>query len=90
MEKTAQQFRLLSDPTRLKILNLLISEDREFCVYEIANTISVSPSATSHQLAKLEAYEIVDCYRDGQTMCYTLCNNKRTKLITQLLDLVNI
>lgn len=90
LEKTAREFRLLSDPTRLKILKLLFSERRDFCVNEIADHIGATHSATSHQLAKLEAYNIVECYRDGKTICYERCDNPRTRLIQQLFDVTKL
>lgn len=72
VEHAADIARLLSDPTRLRILKLLFQNPEGMCVYEIAEEVGSSPSATSHQLAKLEAREIVCCYREGQKMCYEL------------------
>ncbi len=69
---TTELFKLLSDPTRLKILAVLMSAKRELCVNEIAEAVNVSQSATSHQLAKLEARGIVSCFRDGKTICYEI------------------
>lgn len=81
--------KLICDPTRVKILMTLNeNRDREMCVYEISHAVHATQSATSHQLAKLEARGLVRCYRDGQRMCYELDNNRETKLLINTLSLV--
>lgn len=67
---SAELLRLISDQTRLRILSTLFRENRHICVGELASLVGASHSATSHQLARLEAYNIVSCFRDGQMMCY--------------------
>jgi ArsR family transcriptional regulator len=77
IDEITTSFKVLADPTRFKILMLLIySEDAGICVNEIAEAANVSHSAASHQLAKLEARTIVSGYRDGQTICYELNDNQ--------------
>lgn len=44
----SQTFKALSDPTRIRILNLLCSE--EHSVNDIAETLNLSQSSVSHQL----------------------------------------
>ena len=80
-------FKLLSDPTRLRILSVLLSADRELCVNEIAYEVGATASATSHQLAKLEARNIVICHRRGQTMCYEVVESPTTKILMQIIKL---
>lgn len=87
--QTAEAARLLSDPTRLRILSLLFDEPEGMCVYEIADKVGSSPSATSHQLAKLEANEIVICFREGQKMCYQITDTSLVKRIKKILDIFN-
>jgi len=67
-------FKLLSDPTRFKIICALIKERGGMCVYELADAVGVSHSAASHQLSKLEANSVVESYREGQSVCYSLCD----------------
>ncbi len=62
--------KLLCDPTRFEILSILLPQTEGMCVYEIADAVDMSHSATSHQLAKLEAHEVVSSYASGQTVCY--------------------
>lgn len=84
-QQLADTFKILADETRLKILQLLFSSTEIICVNQIADIVGVSPSATSHQLAKLEARKIVTCSRSGQTMCYRIDDNKLTRMLRQII-----
>lgn len=79
--------KILSDPTRLRVLQILFENPEGMCVYEIAEEVGSSPSATSHQLAKLEGHGIVRCYREGQKMCYQLT---RAPLVTRIRKVLNL
>ena len=81
----AATFKLLSDPTRLHILRLLMNKRDEMCVAEIADAVGITHSAASHQLAGLEARGIVTSHRMGQTMCYNLTNGNTTNHIKKLM-----
>jgi ArsR family transcriptional regulator len=85
--KITGTFKLLSSPTRLKILKTLFKSKDEMCVNEIAESVGMSHSAVSHQLAKLEAREIVYCERRGKTMCYQIQKNPTTKSIEKAISL---
>lgn len=81
-------FKMLSDPTRLRIFILLFSsKKRELCVSDIAKKIGASHSATSHQLAKLEQFGLVVCYRRGQMVCYRM---KKKKICRQIQKMIGI
>ncbi len=81
----AEVFSLLSDPTRISIFKVLISEN-EPCVGTISEMTEVSLSAISHQLKKLELLGVVSRCRYGQTICY--CLNRDNKLTGQLIKLI--
>ena len=82
--------RLLSDPTRVRILVALKTATDDMCVNEIAEAVGSSHSATSHQLSKLEALNVVECFRDGQKMCYELKDNARVTQIITMLTTLNV
>jgi len=84
--KASEIFKTLSDPTRLKILQLLM-RTKEMCVHEIAEGAGASNSATSHQLAKLEDRGIVKSFRMGQTICYELQDNETVRTIKKAITL---
>jgi len=76
VSKATTAFKILSDPTRFRILLLLFESKEELCVTDIAKMVDISHSAASHQLSKLEAHNIVSSYRDGQTVCYEVNDNE--------------
>jgi DNA-binding transcriptional ArsR family regulator len=63
-------FKVLADPTRLKILMALA--DEVLCVYDIAEVLGVSDSAVSHQLRMLKTMRLVKQRKDGKLVFYTL------------------
>jgi DNA-binding transcriptional ArsR family regulator len=68
--RLALTYKLLGDPTRLKIL--LALKQGEMCVCDIAAFLGISESAVSHQLRRLREMAIVGNRRDGQVLYYAL------------------
>ena len=70
LERLALTYKILGDPTRLKIVMALKSG--EMCVCDLAAFAGVSESAVSHQLRRLRDLALVKHRRDGQTLYYAL------------------
>ncbi len=66
----SETFSVLSDPTRLKIV--LALSDAELCVCDIANLLSMSNSAISHQLRILRNLRLVKYEKRGKMVYYSL------------------
>jgi DNA-binding transcriptional ArsR family regulator len=66
----AEMFRVLGDPTRVRIINALSLE--ELCVCDIANLLGTTKSAVSHQLRLLRTLRVVRFRRAGKIVYYTL------------------
>jgi ArsR family transcriptional regulator, arsenate/arsenite/antimonite-responsive transcriptional repressor len=64
----AQLFKTLSDPTRLRLLNLLACG--ETCVCELTGTLRVVQPKVSRHLARLKRAGLVEARRDGKWMHY--------------------
>jgi len=77
--EAAGLLRILASGPRLQIVALLLGNKKGVCVFEIAEAVGLSQSATSHQLAKLTSHGIVQCDREGQTMCYKICQCDKAK-----------
>src|SRR6188768_650620 len=71
VEALAETFRVLGDPTRLRIVDALVAET-ELCVCDIAERVGISESAVSHQLRLMRAQRIVRGRREGRCVYYTL------------------
>lgn len=74
-------YRVLGDPSRLKILMALRRD--EMCVCDLAALTGVSESAVSHQLRRLKDLSLVRSRREGQVVYYALDD----KHVVLLLDI---
>ena len=63
-------FKTIGNDTRFKILWAL--DKHEMCVCDIANLLSMTKSAVSHQLAILRNTNLVKTRREGKTVFYAL------------------
>lgn len=70
VEALADTFRILGDPTRVRILDVLAAG--ELCVCDIAELVGLSESAVSHQLRLLRGTRLVRPRRAGRQVYYTL------------------
>src|SRR5258706_8406357 len=79
----AEGFRLLSDPTRMKILwALLQGESSVACLAEL---VGAAPTAVSQHLAKLRLARLVHARRDGTFIYYTAADVHVKALLTEAL-----
>ena len=83
----ADLFKLIGDTTRCRILFAL--DEREMCVCDIANVLSMTKSAVSHQLATLRRSGIVRCRKSGKEVYYTLDDDHIVKLFEIGLEHIN-
>jgi DNA-binding transcriptional ArsR family regulator len=83
--KKTSILKILADPSRYKILELLISSDGKLCVGDIALKSNNSHSAVSHQLAKLESAGLIRPTRNGQQICYLLENNEQVDIVLKIM-----
>ena len=63
-------FKALSDPTRLRIVNLL--DAQSLCVRDLQEVLGLSQPLVSHHLAILRAAKLVRTRRQGARVCYSL------------------
>lgn len=70
-DEMAAFFKVLGDPTRMRIVNALIETD-ELCVCDIATILSMTQSAISHQLRVLKQGRFVKSRRDGKVVYYSI------------------
>ena len=85
--RMADIFKVLSDPSRLKIVLALL--DCELCVCDIAAVCGQTDSAISHQLRILRTLKIVKNRRKGKSVFYTIDDDHVTALISMSLEHVN-
>lgn len=81
-ERAAELFRLLGDPTRVRILVALL-EAGELCVCDLAEVVESPESTVSHALRLLRTAGAVRNRRAGRTVFYALHDEH----VRMLLDL---
>ncbi len=71
IERVADRFRLLSDPTRLRLVNELHSRG-ELTVGELVERLEISYASASKHLAMLRAHGTVARRREGTKVFYRI------------------
>ena len=80
----AGTFKVLGDPTRVRILDALAHAEVPVC--DLAEVLGLTQSAVSHQLRLLRGMRLVRSRRDGQHIYYTLDDQHIVKLFEQGLE----
>lgn len=84
---TAELFKALSDPTRVRIVGLLAHT--ELCVGDLCLVLGMSQPAVSHHLAILRTLRIVAARKEGKHVFYTLADEHIHQLYHQGVDHVS-
>lgn len=77
--QAADAFKVLGDPTRLRIVHAL-SRD-ELCVCDIANLLEQSQSTVSHSLRALRQLRLVRCRKVGKIAYYSVDDEHIARLV---------
>lgn len=77
----AEIFKVLGDPTRVRILHALSID--ELCVCDIAAILGMSSSAVSHQLRLLRQTKLVRNRKAGKSVYYSLDDDHVRLLMDQ-------
>jgi ArsR family transcriptional regulator len=80
-ERLAEIFKALSDPTRLRLISLLL--ENEACVHNLQDVLGMSQSAISHQLRHLRLLKLVRFRKEGRHVYYALDDEHVRKLFEQ-------
>lgn len=77
----AEIFKVLGDPTRIRIAFALSRE--ELCVCDLANLLGASQSAVSHSLRVLRQMKLVRFRKEGKIAYYALDDEHIAQLLEQ-------
>ena len=66
-------YKIFGDPTRLRILDLLLN--KPLCVNEISESLGISQSAISHQLKLLRLSNLVKTEKIGKNVLYSISDD---------------
>ncbi|ADL68139.1 ArsR/SmtB family transcription factor [Thermoanaerobacterium thermosaccharolyticum] len=85
-DKTAEYFKALSHPTRIKIIELL--SKNEMCVCEMMAVLNLDQSHISRHLMVLRANGIVKDSREGTKIYYSLVDKAIVKIIDEVKNIL--
>ena len=80
----AETFRLMSDPTRLRII--LACLDAPAAVGEMADRLGISDSLVSHHLRLLRAARLLQADRRGRQVFYAVGDHHVRSMLTDMTD----
>jgi len=86
MRETVKVFKVLSDETKLRMLNLLL--ERECCVCEVMQALEISQSKASRGLSALYDADFLKMRKDGLWSLYSIDREGIKGYQSQLIEAV--
>ena len=83
-QTTADIFKQLSDPTRIRIFWILCH--CEECVINIASMMEMSSPAVAHHLRLLRSSGLIESRRDGKETYYRAVDSKKTQTLHHMIE----
>jgi ArsR family transcriptional regulator len=83
-EQVAASFKLLGDPTRVRLLSLLAAADGPVCVCDLPEALGVKQPTVSHHLKALHEAGLVTRDQRGKWAFYALDRSALTSLAGML------
>lgn len=84
IEAVSDTFKVLSDPTRMRIVFAL--SRAELCVCDMAALLGLSVSAVSHQLRLLRNLRLAKYRKEGRLAYYSLDDDHTAQLLQDVLN----
>jgi ArsR family transcriptional regulator len=76
LQEYSEIYKLLSDPTRLRILSLLLLADEELCCCELADCLGITEYNVSRHAKLLKQSGLIVDRKDGRWVYYRLPEQK--------------
>lgn len=87
VEELSSLFKAMTDPTRVKILNILLNT--EACICDVSALINITQSAISHQLRVLKLDKFVKSRKEEKVVYYSLDDDHVKDIFYKGLNHVN-
>jgi ArsR family transcriptional regulator, arsenate/arsenite/antimonite-responsive transcriptional repressor len=78
---TAELFKALADPARIRLLNLLATSDEPICACNFTEPLGLSQPTVSHHLKKLVAAGLLDREQRGVWAYYSINAEASARLV---------
>jgi DNA-binding transcriptional ArsR family regulator len=86
LAQAARLFGVLSEPARLRILQLL--GDGSLCGRELAKNLNLTPATTCHHLDKLKLANLLSERRSGKHVYYSIADGELARAVSQSLEVL--
>ena len=86
IQELSELFKALSDPTRLRLVQLLSDHKGALCVNALARQLSVTQSAVSQHLRVLRQAQLVKGERRGSSVHYSLNQDRLDHYKSKILE----
>jgi len=86
---TAALFRSLSDPARVKIVNLLATSDEPVCICNLTDPLGLSQPTVSHHMKKLRDVGLVQREQRGKWAYFSL-EHDALRILAAVADLKGV
>ena len=90
IESIAEQFRVLGEPVRLRILNLLLKAECGICVCELVDSLNLPQYQISRHLKELKQTSLIAGEKEGRWVYYYIVHNEtNSAMVTHLRSILN-
>jgi len=72
MKQPAQTFKVLADPVRLQLLQLLTKAGKPLCVCELVDSLNLPQYAVSRHLKELDRTGLIQSTKEGRWVYYSI------------------
>jgi ArsR family transcriptional regulator len=79
-EATAELFKALGDPARVRLVNLIATNDGEICMCDLIEPVGLSQPTVSHHMKKLVDAGLVEREQRGKWAYFSLKRDAVDKL----------
>src|SRR5680860_699575 len=86
---TAQVFKALADPNRVRIVNMLATADRAVCVCDLTEPLGIAQPTVSHHLKRLVGAGLLEREQRGTWAYYSL-NAAAMRRLAAVTDLLGV
>ncbi|WMJ73978.1 metalloregulator ArsR/SmtB family transcription factor [Cytophagaceae bacterium ABcell3] len=80
LEKACRILKVIAHPVRMSVIELL-DKYEQLNVGEIQEHIEIEQAALSHHLINMKDKGVLQCFRDGKNMVYSLKEKKIVKIL---------
>jgi len=84
VHELAEMFRLMSDPSRLRIVLVCLAD--KVSVGDMAQRLKLSPSLVSHHLRLLRAARLLQAERQGRQVFYQVTDEHVLRMLGDMVD----